>query len=182
VLLDEAANRLHTIGFRIPGKCSRPAAQARPIPCLLGRLGRLKKMDIFPPRTPRCARWPAIDPGSRNGKEELAVALRVARQHRFPVAIFWSGSFLCSRLCERHGFQDFRCKYGIRRHSKESLRHRPEGDYPNLAVKLFSLAGVLCDFCVNFFASFAIAFSFRRTDDCQNRSKRLEFRELIFTF
>ena len=35
-----------------------------------------------------------------------------------------------------HGFQSFRCEYGIGSHSKKSLRLPDLADYPNLASKL----------------------------------------------
>jgi hypothetical protein len=75
MLLDETADRFYAIGLGAPSERTRTASQAGPVSRLLGRFRRAKELHIFPPRTARRARWPAVDASGGNGKEEVSIAL-----------------------------------------------------------------------------------------------------------
>jgi hypothetical protein len=137
MLLDEPADRLHSVGFRVSRKSLGTATQTGPIPGMLGCGRRGEELHILPPWPSRCTRWPAIYPRRRDGKEELSVTARVARQDGIPAGIVQCGRYLgrpIGLMC-RHGFSGVHCEYGIRGHSKERVLLPQETDYPNLAVK-----------------------------------------------
>jgi hypothetical protein len=75
MLLDETADRFYAIGLGVPSERTRTAAQAGPVSRLFSRVRCPKELHILPPGPPCGARWPAVDAGRRNRKEELAIAL-----------------------------------------------------------------------------------------------------------
>jgi hypothetical protein len=84
MLLDEAADRLHSVGLAIAVERLGPAAQTSSITCLLRLFGREKKLNIFPARTARRTRGPAIHSRTRDGENKLSVSIGLASYHRFP--------------------------------------------------------------------------------------------------
>lgn len=125
MLLDEAADFFHSIGFMIAAPGSRAAAQAGSISGLFGSLRLSEESNIFAPRPPRRARGPAIHSRRGDREHEFSVSAGIARQHRTPARVV-------PRLCPDHfriGWMTwhlaFCCEYGIGRHSKESVRQKP---------------------------------------------------------
>jgi hypothetical protein len=135
MLLDKTAHRFDRIRFPIPADRLRPAAQASTVSRPLGGLRSDKKLHVFSSRPACCARWPAINSGRGDGKDELPVAPRVPRNDSFPLRVVPSNGARFS-LNSWHQFSTFHCEYGIRRHSNQRLTPVLVASYPNLAFKL----------------------------------------------
>jgi hypothetical protein len=88
VLLDVAADLFDHIGLWIPAQQPRPAAQARSKAGFFSILWMREKCNILAPRTPRRARWPAINASGRNCKNELPIVAPVAADDSLPGLIF----------------------------------------------------------------------------------------------
>jgi hypothetical protein len=84
VLLDVAADLFDHIGLCIPAQQPRPAAQARSKAGLFSIFWKREKRNILAPRTPRRARWPAINASARNCKNELPIVALVAADDSLP--------------------------------------------------------------------------------------------------
>jgi hypothetical protein len=98
VLLDEAANRLHAVGLVIAALCPRMAAQAGSVSRLFRCLRSGKEPHIFPPRTPRPARGPAVHSRRRNAEDKLSIAHGVSREHRMPALLVSTACVFSRRI------------------------------------------------------------------------------------
>src|SRR5580658_5377090 len=84
MLLDEAANRFHSVGLSLAIECHRPAAQAGAISRLLGLFRFHEKLNVLPAWPPRRARRPAVHARARNRKDEFSVAGGITGQYGTP--------------------------------------------------------------------------------------------------
>jgi hypothetical protein len=123
VLLDVAADLFDHIGLWIPAQQPRPAAQARSKAGFFSILWMREKPNILAPRTPRRARWPAINASGRNCKNELPIVAPVAADDSLPGLIFTFGADELVRFgaCESHCEVFFLSEYGIGSHVWESI-------------------------------------------------------------
>src|SRR5450631_366687 len=87
MLLDEAANRLHAIGLRVPAERLRPATQTSPVSRMLGLFGPDEELNVLPARPARRARWTAIYPRARDCEDEFPIAGSIARDHGIPARV-----------------------------------------------------------------------------------------------
>jgi hypothetical protein len=84
VLLDETADRLHTVSLIVAAQRFGLAAQAGAVSGPLGLLRQREELNVLAPRAPRRARGPAVYARARHSEHELAVMCCVARNDRVP--------------------------------------------------------------------------------------------------
>jgi hypothetical protein len=126
MLLDMTANRLHHFRLRISGYGARAAAETGAVTGFFGLFRLAVKNHILATRTPRRARWPAINAGGRDCEDEHSVIPCISSLYGVPPANFGGVAHLGK----------FRpVEYRIGRHSVPRLRLRGGMGYPNLAVK-----------------------------------------------
>lgn len=129
----------------------RLAAQAGTESRSFGLVRTRVEGHVLAPRTPRRARRPAIDTGSRYREDKLAIACGVARANSVPLLIVIVTVLRRARQVGVYGchfFRGFLCEYGIRgqhwesrvgkRHDKSSVQRSRGAGYPNLAGKCSS--------------------------------------------
>src|ERR1700691_3936908 len=114
MLLNVAANSANSLR-RSVARGTGPATQAGSVAGFLSLIGTVKESDVLPPRTPRRARWPAINTGRRHGEYEAAILAGITGLDGMPPAIL-----AASHHFNRTNFSSVQVEYRIGCHSEES--------------------------------------------------------------
>src|ERR1700727_3018178 len=87
MLLNVAADFFGRIRLRITAGRSRAASQTRAKSRIFRQLRTCEESHIFPPRSPRRARWTAVHAGTGDGENKLSVPSFIARKDSVPAGV-----------------------------------------------------------------------------------------------